>query len=149
MSGKNYGIKLKNHKLVICKLHFTINSMKRFYLFLLILTLLCHSNGLAQDNGVKKVKVEKEASEYDKANSEYLLIDAEKFILLEDYERALAALEQTLEVDAKNHAAYFKKAEILVTQKNFIRHLKMYKQPLVLIKPISIIMCLLHRSIKN
>ncbi len=88
--------------------------MKRFTLFLLIFQV--HLMGLAQNNGVEEVQIEKEASEYEKANSEYLLIDAEKFVFLEDYERALAALEQALEVDKNNHAAYFKKAEILIIQ---------------------------------
>lgn len=109
---------------MICKLCFTITLMKRWSILLFVSTLLCQVNGLAQDNGLEKGKVEKEASDYDINNSEYLLIDAEKFIFLEDYERALASLDQALEVDVKNHAAYFKKAEIFVIQEKLIRALK-------------------------
>lgn len=47
------------------------------------------------------------------------MIEAEKFFLLEDYERALAFLEESLSTDKKNHAAYFKKAEILGIQEKY------------------------------
>ena len=63
--------------------------------------------------------LKKDASAYEKANSEYLLIDAEKHILLEDFEKALALLDQAIDVDKKNHAAYLKKSEVLVLQESF------------------------------
>nr|WP_276559827.1 tetratricopeptide repeat protein [Roseivirga pacifica] len=47
------------------------------------------------------------------------MIEAEKFFLLEDYERALAFLDQSLSTDPKNHAAYFKKAEVLGIQEKY------------------------------
>ena len=57
-------------------------------------------------------------SKYERANAEYLFIEAQKFFLLEDYERAQAFLDQSLEIDKNNGAAYFKKAEIgLITEK--------------------------------
>lgn len=60
-----------------------------------------------------------ELSPYERANAEYLLIEAQKYFLLEDYKRALAFLEQSLEVDGNNHAAHFKKAEIHLIQQEF------------------------------
>jgi tetratricopeptide (TPR) repeat protein len=51
-------------------------------------------------------------TKYERANAEYLLIEAQKYFLLEDYKKSQAFLEQSLEVDNKNHAAYFKLAEI-------------------------------------
>lgn len=74
-------------------------------LFLGLSLLLCMPKPLPAQ------KEKKGISKYDRANAEYLLIDAQKFFLLEDYERALAFLEQSLEVDPHNHAAYFKQAE--------------------------------------
>ena len=56
--------------------------------------------------------LKEETTPYERANSEYLLIEAQKFFLLEDYKRSLAFLEQSLEVDEDNHAAHFKMAEV-------------------------------------
>lgn len=82
------------------------------------LWLLTAPSGLSAQEKEKEKGKEKSVSKYDRANAEYLLIEAQKFFLLEDYERTLAFLEQSLEVDAKNHAAYFKRAEtFLVTEK--------------------------------
>lgn len=61
-------------------------------------------------------KLKEETTKYEQANAEYMLIEAEKFFLLEDFDRALAYLDKSLEVDNKNHAAYFKKAEIYLAQ---------------------------------
>ncbi len=78
--------------------------------------LLTVSTGLYAQG--EKEKEEKGLTKYERANAEYLLIEAQKFFLLEDYERALAFLEQSLKVDVNNHAAYFKRAETyLVTEK--------------------------------
>jgi len=60
----------------------------------------------------KKQEAPKEVTKYERANAEYLLIEAQKYFLLEDYQKSQAFLEQSLEVDNKNHAAYFKLAEI-------------------------------------
>jgi len=54
----------------------------------------------------------KQITQYERANAEYLLIEAQKFFLLEDYQKSKAFLEQSLDVDNKNHAAFFKLAEI-------------------------------------
>lgn len=56
--------------------------------------------------------MKEELTPYERANSEYLLIEAQKFFLLEDYKRAVAFLDKALEVDQENHAAYFKMAEV-------------------------------------
>ena len=61
------------------------------------------------------------------ANAEYLLIEAQKFYLLEDYERALAFLEESIETDSRNHAAYFKMGEVFLVQRKFDRGLKAIK----------------------
>ena len=61
-------------------------------------------------------KLKEETTRYEQANAEYMLIEAEKFFLLEDYDRALAFLDKSLEVDKDNHAAHFKKAEIYLAQ---------------------------------
>ena len=56
--------------------------------------------------------LKKETSKYDQANAEYLLIEAQKYFLLEDYERAIAFLDKSIDVDEKNHAAWFKATSI-------------------------------------
>lgn len=61
-------------------------------------------------------KIKEETTKYEQANAEYMLIEAEKFFLLEDYERAIAFLDKSIEVDKENHGAYFKKAEIYLAQ---------------------------------
>ncbi len=63
----------------------------------------------------KKKEQDKEVTKHERANAEYLLIDAQKYFLLEDYKKAQAFLEQSLDVDPKNHAAHFKLAEIHFT----------------------------------
>lgn len=96
-------------------------SLKYITQILLIITLsvsgLATEQALAQKK--KKGKDEKkEITKYERANAEYLFIEAQKFFLLEDYERSLTFLNQSLEIDEVNHAAYFKKAEIyLITQR--------------------------------
>lgn len=97
-------------------------SLKSITHILLILLLLV--SGLATEQAVaqkkkKKGKDEKQGiTKYERANAEYLFIEAQKFFLIDDYERALTFLDQSLEIDAANHAAFFKKAEIyLVTQR--------------------------------
>ncbi|OEK05469.1 tetratricopeptide repeat protein [Roseivirga misakiensis] len=56
--------------------------------------------------------LKEETTPYEMANAEYLMIEAQKFFLLEDYQKALAFLEQSIEVDPDNHAAHFKTAEV-------------------------------------
>lgn len=87
----------------------TIHLMNRSALIFFFSALLWSANSLAQEAALNK-----EVTAYEEANSEYLLIDAQKFILIQDYERALAALDQAIDVDQNNHAAYFKKSEVLV-----------------------------------
>lgn len=59
-----------------------------------------------------EVILKEELTPYERANSEFLMIEAQKFFLLEDYKRSLAFLEKALEVDSENHAAHFKMAEV-------------------------------------
>lgn len=97
-------------------------SLKSITKILLIITLSV--SGLVTEQAIaqkkkKKGKEEKQGiTKYERANAEYLFIEAQKFFLIDDYERALTFLDQSLEIDEANHAAYFKKAEIyLVTQR--------------------------------
>ncbi len=87
----------------------------KFHRSFLLLCLLIVSGQFIHAQGVEG-KLKEETTKYEQANSEYMLIEAAKFFLLEDYERALAFLDKALEVDQKNHAAYFKKAEIYLAQ---------------------------------
>ncbi len=86
--------------------------------FITISLLTCLLIALAQDGFSQKKTKEAEAilkealTPYERSNSEFLLIEAQKFFLLEDYKRALAFLEKSLEVDQENHAAHFKMAEV-------------------------------------
>lgn len=77
--------------------------------FILLLTSPSFAQRKKKD---KNQEVQKEVTKYERANAEYLLIEAQKFFLLEDYKKSKAFLNQSLEVDSKNHAAYFKLAEI-------------------------------------
>ncbi len=82
-----------------------------------LLMLLLAAQPLAYGQKKKKNKEDekKEVTKYERANAEYLLIDAQKYLLLEDYEKAEAFLRQSLDVDPKNHAAHFKLAELYFT----------------------------------
>lgn len=94
------------------------------YITQILLIILLAISGPATEQALaqkkKKDKAEKkEITKYERANAEYLFIEAQKFFLLEDYERSLTFLNQSLEIDEANHAAYFKKAEIyLITQRH-------------------------------
>ncbi|WP_157608553.1 tetratricopeptide repeat protein [Roseivirga seohaensis] len=97
--------------------------------FIFSFLLFCSSmEAIAQEKTEKKGKESNEVSKYDRANAEYLMIDAQKFYLLEDYERAIAFLEQSLEVDKNNHAAYFKLGEIYLIQRKYDKGLKSIKK---------------------
>lgn len=91
--------------------------IKILLIILLSVSCLVTEDAIAQKK--KKGKEEKqEITKYERANAEYLFIEAQKFFLIDDYARALTFLDQSLEIDEANHAAYFKKAEIyLVTQR--------------------------------
>ncbi|WP_139135130.1 tetratricopeptide repeat protein [Roseivirga sp. 4D4] len=89
--------------------------MKAFNTISLIacLILLIPSEGLAQKKkNEAEANLKTELTPYERANSEFLMIEAQKFFLLEDYKRALAFLEKAIEVDQENHAAHFKMAEV-------------------------------------
>lgn len=79
-------------------------------------------------------KLKEETTKYEQANAEFMLIEAEKFFLLEDYERALAFLDKSIEVDKKNHAAYFKKAEIYLAQNKPEDGLKSIKEAINIVR---------------
>ncbi|WP_323757722.1 tetratricopeptide repeat protein [Roseivirga sp.] len=127
-----------------------MNKYLRFYPFIFTLLLFCSSTeAIAQE---KKGKESKEVSKYERANAEYLMIDAQKFYLLEDYERAIAFLEQSLEIDKDNHAAYFKLGEIFLIQRKYDNGLKSIKKAQE-IKPDNkfyyILAAQLHKSQSN
>ncbi|KYG78769.1 tetratricopeptide repeat protein [Roseivirga echinicomitans] len=118
--------------------------------FIFAFLLFCSSTeAIAQE---KKEKESKEVSKYERANAEYLMIDAQKFYLLEDYERAIAFLEQSLEVDKDNHAAHFKLGEIYLIQRKYDKGLKAIKKAQE-IKPDNkfyyILAAQLHKSQSN
>ncbi len=69
------------------------------------------SHAQRKKKGVE-INLKEELTPYERSNAEYLMIEAQKFFLLEDYKRSLAFLDQSLEVDPENHAAHFKKAEV-------------------------------------
>lgn len=97
-------------------------SLKSITQILLIIVLSVSGIGGEQAFAQKKKKKEKdenkEITKYERANAEYLFIEAQKFFLLEDYERSLTFLNQSLEIDEANHAAHFKIAEIyLITER--------------------------------
>tara|TARA_R110001599_G_scaffold171357_3_gene362509 strand:- start:14281 stop:16053 length:1773 start_codon:yes stop_codon:yes gene_type:complete len=97
--------------------------------FIFAFLLFCSSTeAVAQEKTEKKEKESKEVSKYERANAEYLMIDAQKFYLLEDYERAIAFLEQSLEVDKDNHAAHFKLGEIYLIERKYDKGLKSIKK---------------------
>ncbi|MCE7991263.1 MAG: tetratricopeptide repeat protein [Roseivirga sp.] len=96
--------------------------MKSINQILLIIILsisgVAGEQAFAQKKKKKDKEEKKEITKYERANAEYLFIEAQKFFLLEDYERSITFLNQSLEIDESNHAAYFKKAEIyLITER--------------------------------
>ena len=94
-------------------MNFKITFISAFT-FLLACTL---SVSLHAQKKKQKKEEEQEITKYERANAEYLFIEAQKYFLLEDYQRSLAFLDQSLEIDKKNDAAFFKIAEIkLITE---------------------------------
>lgn len=89
---------------------------------------------VGQDPVEAQINGDKEATAYEKTNSAYFLIEASKFVFLEDYDQALVHLDKALELDKKNHAALFKKAEILVAQEKFKEALAATEQAIELQK---------------
>lgn len=89
---------------------------RRPYIFILSLLLLAGYSAVSQN---VESKLKEETTKYERANAEFMMIEAQKFFLLEDYERALAFLDKSLEVDDENHAAYFKKAEIYLIESEY------------------------------
>ena len=55
-------------------------------------------------------------SDKDKRDSELLFIEAEKYFIIEDFNRSLALFKESLNKNPKNAATHFKIAEILVAQ---------------------------------
>ena len=105
----------------------------KFHKSLLFLPLLTISAMMSYAQGVEG-KLKEETTKYEQANAEYMMIEAEKFFLLEDFERALAFLDKSLEVDKKNHAAFFKKAEIYLAQNKPEEGLKAIKEAINLVQ---------------
>lgn len=109
--------------------------MKAFFTISLIITFCASLTTVSfaqRKNKEVGETLEGELSPYERANAEYLLIEAQKFFLLEDYKRALAFLDQSLEVDEKNHAAYFKKAEVHLVLEEYEKGLSAIDQAIEL-----------------
>ncbi|HEY9117814.1 MAG TPA: tetratricopeptide repeat protein [Roseivirga sp.] len=79
-------------------------------------------------------KLKDETTKYEQSNSEFMMIEAEKFFLLEDFTRALAFLDKALEIDKNNHAAHFKKAEIYLNQNQPKKGLESIKEAINLVR---------------
>jgi tetratricopeptide (TPR) repeat protein len=93
--------------------------MKAKRIIVVFLTSLIAHMAWSQNTAEGVLEVEKTATAYEVANSEFFMIEASKFFLLEDYEKALAHYEKAIALDEKNHAAYFKKAEILAIREDY------------------------------
>lgn len=114
-------------KAFLAQLSTAVKKPILLFLSLFFLLACCPSVAFGQKKEVK-LEEEKVVSKYDMANAEFLMIEAQKFFLLEDFQRSLAFLEQSLEVDPKNHAAYFKIAEISFIQGRYSKGLKAIKE---------------------
>jgi len=114
-------------KAFLAQLSTAVKKPILLFLSLFFLLACCPSLVFGQKKEVK-LEEEKVVSKYDMANAEFLMIEAQKFFLLEDFQRSLAFLEQSLEVDPKNHAAYFKIAEISFIQGQYSKGLKAIKE---------------------
>lgn len=99
---------------------------------LLSLTFLLSS--IASFAQTEETVLKEELTAYDRSNSEYLLIEAQKFYLLENYKKSLAFLDQALEVDKDNHAAYFKIAEIALIESDHTKGLNAIDKAIALQK---------------
>lgn len=114
-------------KAFLAQLSTAVKKPILLFLSLFFLLACCPSLVFGQKKEVK-LEEEKVVSKYDMANAEFLMIEAQKFFLLEDFQRSLAFLEQSLEVDPKNHAAYFKIAEISFIQGQYSKGIKAIKE---------------------
>ena len=108
------------------------------HISVIILTLLIllsiEDISFAQKKRKEKKEEQKELTKYEVANAEYLLIDAQKYFLLEDYKKAEAFLQKSLEIDKENDAAYFKLAEIYMINTNTEKGLDAINKALSLVK---------------
>ena len=66
----------------------------------------------------KKTKSDNGIPERTVRQSEYFFIEAQKYLLLEDYAKALSLFQETVEITPNNSAAYYKLAEIFVHNEN-------------------------------
>lgn len=106
-------------------------KLKPSYLYIFAFLLILSTHITLAQNVEEKLK--EETTKYEQANSEFMMIEAEKFFLLEDYARALAFLDKALDIDKKNHAAHFKKAEIYLNQNQPKKGLESIKEAINLV----------------
>lgn len=119
LNGGNWNTKQRNHKLVVVILRSSTSSMISKFQSIFFLLTVISLGSYAQNTTEGDLKVENEVSEYDVANSEYFMIEAAKYQMLEDYEKAIVHLDKALELDKDNDAVIFKKSEILSIQGEF------------------------------
>lgn len=72
----------------------------------------------------------KNTSEAEAREAEYYFIEGEKYFILEDYTKALALFQKSLETDPENATAYYKIAQILSSGNEYDDALKHIKQAL-------------------
>lgn len=88
-----------------------------FFGFFFILILFTGASVYAQKDKAKKSKTHRELSENERMRSEEYFSEGEKYFIIEDYVKALALFQKSLEIDPDNATIYFKIAEVL-TKKN-------------------------------
>jgi tetratricopeptide (TPR) repeat protein len=94
----------------------SVQNFSKFFILIFAFSILLAGNeAFAQKEKTKKGKSsEKELSENERIRSEEYFTEGEKYYILEDYPKAIALFQKSLEIDPDNATIYYKIAEVLL-----------------------------------
>ncbi|CAN5294728.1 tetratricopeptide repeat protein [soil metagenome] len=93
-----------------------VNTQEFSTIFILLIafTALFHGNKAFAQKGKKGKTSERELTESERIRSEEYFTEGKKYFILEDYPKALALFQKSLEIDPDNATIYYNIAEVLV-----------------------------------
>lgn len=104
-----------------------IRKSKNSFLFIIfVLSVICFDADVAnaqKEKNKKQKPSKKELSENERIRAEEYFTEGEKYFILEDYPKAIALFQKSLEIDNDNPTIFFKIAEVLVKTNEFERAL--------------------------
>jgi tetratricopeptide (TPR) repeat protein len=107
---------------MVNKLNFSFSAVFSMLLFYMLMVMV--PSTFAQKEKARKSKQsERTLSENERMRAEEYFSEGEKYFILEEYVKALALFQKSLEIDPENGTIYFKIAEVLTKNNEFNRAL--------------------------